>query len=331
MMIPEDLTMKRSKLLTGLMLTLLALPLLASAETPLAVLMSVTGDVTVVRAGGSSVAGSFGMPLENGDEVRTGAGATAEILFDGGNLIAIGANSSTVVKGMKKTPEQAQGAVGVQTASLNEKNFDQVQNFLKLKDSQGTSSLVGLRSGSDADELEATSPVETKIRAERPMFAWRASEDAGEVQVRLYNDSGEIWSHDISSGHACEYPQDAPKLTAGVTYSWTVETTDPLVIPPLRSRAAYFEVMTAQESEEVDASLQKIDAQESGKQTTYHVVRASVFFSYGLMDEAINETMTALKTDPDNPTLQSILARLYAEVGRTGDALGEYNELLDSK
>ena len=323
--------MKRSMLLSSLTLVLLALPLLAMAGAPLAVLMSVTGEVSVVKAGGGTIAGSFGAALGAGDEIRTGPNSTAEILFDGGNLIQIGANSSTVIKALKTTGSSAPSVDGVQTAALNEKSFGQVQNFLKLKDAQGTSSLAGLRSVDKENQLEALMPVQTKIRDERPVFEWRAGDEAGEVQIKLYNDQGEVWSHTTGSGHSATYPADAPALKAEVAYSWTVETTDPLLFPPLRSQAAFFEVMSSQDSQDVADRLAEITPDESQSESTYHVVRASLFFSYGLMDDAIRETIAALQTDADNPTLQAILARLYAEVGRNSDALGEYNELLDSK
>jgi Tfp pilus assembly protein PilF len=59
---------------------------------------------------------------------------------------------------------------------------------------------------------------------------------------------------------------------------------------------------------------------------TYHLTRASLFFDRGLVDEAIVETETALAHDPDNASLHAILARLYAETGRTRDAVDEMNK-----
>jgi Tfp pilus assembly protein PilF len=49
-------------------------------------------------------------------------------------------------------------------------------------------------------------------------------------------------------------------------------------------------------------------------------MRASLFFDQGLLEEAIDETLTALAADPDNESLHAILARLYAESGHTREA-----------
>jgi Tfp pilus assembly protein PilF len=49
------------------------------------------------------------------------------------------------------------------------------------------------------------------------------------------------------------------------------------------------------------------------------------------MEDAIAETMKALEIDPQNSDLQAILARLYAETGRTEEALKEYDRLLEKR
>ena len=58
-----------------------------------------------------TVPGSFGMALDPGDEVRTGADSQAEVHFDNGHWVQIGPNSSTQVHGAK-TASPAAGIVG---------------------------------------------------------------------------------------------------------------------------------------------------------------------------------------------------------------------------
>jgi tetratricopeptide (TPR) repeat protein len=127
------------------------------------------------------------------------------------------------------------------------------------------------------------------------------------------------------------YPSDAPELVPGVTYSWVLETTDPLVFPPLRSEAAFFEVLSMEEKRQVDASLGEISETRKPGESTYHFVCASVYYEHGLMDDAISETSLALEIDPDNTALHAILARLYAETGRSEEALREYDRLLEQR
>jgi hypothetical protein len=264
--------------------------------------------VTIVRAGGASAA-TFGAALQEGDEVKTGADAEAEIMFASGNWVQVGANSSMKIKGQPGSKPK-------------EQNFEVVQNFLKLKSSEGTSSISGLRGGDKSSALVATSPCQTKVREARPTFRWTAEDPNLELTFVLYDESGVHWQTNVSSGASVAYPIDAPALAPGVSYSWTLETADPMVSPPLRTPAAFFEVIAPADVKALDEDLASIDAKTPGP-TTYHLLRASLYFDRGLVSDAITETQAAVATDPDNPSLHAILGRLYAETGQTQDAMEE--------
>jgi len=296
----------------------------ASTAPPAAILLGCQGDVFVVKSGGQEVKASFGMALEPGDEVRTGNDAKAEIHFDNGQWVQIGPNSSTQVHGSKAQAASSEGSMG-------EKSFEVVQNFLKLKDSEGTSSLARLRSGDKASELRAESPMQTRLMDTSPTFRWTASDPTQELRLTLYNDDGVLWQQDVEAGAlSLQYPGEAPKLSPDVTYSWVLETTDPLVFPPLRSEAAFFEVVSPEQRSDIETSLGEITADKTSK-ISYHLVRASLFYSYNLMEDAIAETRMAVEMEPDNSDLHAILARLYSETGRTEDAVKEYDRLLEGR
>lgn len=304
---------------------LLASGAFASTTPPAAILLGCQGEVTIVKSGGGEVKASFGMALEPGDEVRTGKDAKAEIHFDNGQWVQIGPNSSTQVHGSK-----AQAASN--GVSMGEKSFEVVQNFLKLKDSEGTSSLARLRSGDKHSELRAESPMQTKVMESAPVFKWTASDPSQELLLTLYNDEGVLWKHQVQAGASrVPYPGDAPELSPGVTYSWVLETTDPLVFPPLRSEAAFFEVLSPEEKNTVESSLGEIVADDKPSKITYHLVRASLFYGNNLMEDAIAEMKMAVELEPDNSDLHAILARLYAETGRTQDAVKEYDRVLEGR
>ena len=297
----------------------------ATAETPAAVLLACRGNVTVVKTGGNTVPGLFGMALDPGDEVRTGADSQAEVHFDNGHWVQIGPNSSTQVHGAKTVASTA-------GASAGEKSFEVVQNFLKLKNSEGTSSVARLRSGEKHADLRAVSPMQSKMRGGSPSFQWTVSDPSAELRLTVYSDKGVHWQSPVPKGATrMSYPSDAPALVAGVTYSWVLETTDPLVFPPLRSEAAFFEILSADEAKELEASLAKIDQGAKPSETTHHLFYASLYFDRGLMEDAIAETMKALEIDPQNADLHAILARLYAETGRNEEALREYDRLLEKR
>lgn len=316
-------SMMRNK--NALWMVLLALgillPTLVRAEAPLAVVLSCQGEVAVVKSEGESVKALFGMPLESGDEVRTGKNSGAEILFENGNWIEVGASSSMVIK----VADVKKSASVVPTSS---RSFKTVQNFLKLRDPAGTSSLAELRSIDRNVELVAESPSQTKISGDHPTFRWKTLDPSTELRLILYNEEGIHWEQKVKDAGSLEYPDDAPALESGITYSWIVETTDPLQFPPLRSPAAFFEILSASERNELNVSLEQITRQESIKGATYHILRASLFFDFGLVQDAIDETMEALEFKPEDSTLHYILARLYVEAGRSKEAVDLYDRLL---
>ncbi len=287
-------------------------PLPAETDAPAAVLTSCRGPVTVVRADGQSTAASFGLSLNDGDEVKTGADAEAEIMFAAGNWVSVGANSSMRIKGRP----------GAKQPAKNTGNFEVVSNFLKLKSSEGTSSISGLRSADKVSALVPLAPVQTRVRDARPTFGWRNSDPSLELSFTIYGESGVHWQSDVSNATALAYPTDAPALSPGVSYSWTLETTDPLVSPPLRTTAAFFEVMSPEDVTALEKDLAAIDEKKPGP-LTYRLMRASLFFDRGLVADAIGETETALASDPDNGSLHAILSRLYVETGRTQEAILE--------
>lgn len=301
---------------------LVAMPV--HAKAPLAVLLSCQGEVQVVKVAGGSAKASFGMPLESGDEVRTGQNSSAEILFENGNWIQVGSSSSMIIKGA----DIGQSTPVVSTGS---RSFETVRSFLKLKDPAGTSSLAELRSMERKLELVAESPNQTKIEGDHLAFLWKTPDPSAELLLTLYNEEGIHWKQKVKDAISLDYPDDAPALESGSTYSWTLETTDPLRFPPLRSPAAFFEILSSSEKQKLDASLERITRGGNNEGAAYHILRASLFLDFGLVEDAIAETVKAIEFRTEDATLRSILARLYADTGRRSEALDQYNRLLEKR
>lgn len=192
-------------------------------------------------------------------------------------------------------------------------------------------SLAGLRSAGKAPDIELESPCQTTIRSSQPRFEWKASDPNAELRLKLYDEAGIHWQRDIRGVTSVDYPTDAEPLGPGVTYSWTLETTDPLRFPPLRSQAAFFEIMPPEEAKALETSLGSIDRAALPSESAFRIVRASMYFRGKLMNEAIEEMRKALELDPENMALHAILARLYAETGRTAEAMGEYDKILEKR
>jgi hypothetical protein len=286
----------------------------------------VQGRVTVIHAGTSSPA-AFGLALSDGDEVKTAAGAEAEIMFSAGNWVQIGPNSSMRIKNhAAAAPSGASDKVeGSKKEPAASGSFEVVQSFLRLKNSEGSSAIGGLRSGEKPTPLTLVSPCQTRVRTSQPEFKWKIDDPSTELRLSVYGGSKSLWQTDVSNTITFTYPAQAPALKPGVSYSWTLETTDPLVSPPLRTPASFFEIIAPSDATTLDADLSRLDANQPGP-VTYHLTRASLYFDHGLVDEAITETESALAADPDNQSLHAILARLYADTGRSHDAMTELNK-----
>jgi hypothetical protein len=317
--------MKRWLLICGQLLSVIVLlSSIVLAETPVAILLSCRGDVEVVKSDGQSADGTFGLPLFEGDEVKTGEESEAEIHFENGTWIVVGARSRLQVKTQP-------GAKKLESTKTGSESFQSVQDFIKLKDYRSSGSIVGLRSGEKCRDLRVVSPCDTKIRSQKPVFEWICSDPSKSLRIFLYNEEKIHWEQKVSGARSIVYPEDAAPLLVNTQYSWVIETADPLVFPPVRSQAAFFEIISNDKKQELLSALQELEEKEIPSKLSYHLVRASLFFDFGLLGEAIDETRRALEGDPENGTLHSILARLYAEAGRTEEALGEYNRILENR
>jgi len=307
-----------------MVLTLSALVPSAAAEKdiPAAILLSCTGEVTVERNTGDRVPGSFGLALYAGDEVNTSAESKAEIHFENGMWLQIGASSSMKIKNAA-TKTQPSGV------KVGDESFKVVQNMMRLKDPKGASSLAALRSAPGKPEIALISPCQTRVMTENPTFVWESGDLEEELLLTVYDEKGIYHETKISGGSSYEYPSGSPAFVTGISYSWTIETTDPLRIPPLRSPAAFFEVISREETVQIDESLGMIDPEEIPNSSTYHFLRASVFFDHGLLENAIAEMEQAMDTGAGTREMHSILARLYAEAGRSEKAMSEYDRIFE--
>lgn len=289
-------------------------------DVPEAILLSCAGEVTVARDGGGREPGSFGLPLYAGDEVLTAAGAEAEIHFENGTWLQVGPNGRLLIKGA--AAGRREGAVPV-----GERSFDVVQNMLRLKDPSGTSSLASLRSAPSAPQIVLRSPCGTAIRPGFPLFSWDAPGLDEPLRLTVYGDDGVLHESAVSGSGILHYPDTGPALRPGIVYSWTVETTDPLRIPPVRSAAAFFEIIPPDDEARLDEELAAIDPAGIRNAATYRFLRASAFFGHGMNEEAIAEMRAALETDGATREMRAILARLLAETGRSAEAMEEYGRI----
>lgn len=294
----------------------------AGEDLPAAILLSCTGEVIVEKNAGGEVSGSFGLALYTGDVVKTSAESGAEIHFENGMWLQVGASSSMKIKSAATRTQPSGVKVG-------DKSFKVVQNMMRLKDPKGASSLAALRSAPGKPEIALVSPCQTKVLTTTPAFVWKSDDLKEELLLTVYDEKGIYHETKIKDTSSYEYPSGAPAFETGISYSWTIETTDPLRIPPLRSTAAFFEVISPEEITKLNESIGMIDPEEIPNGSTYHFLRASVYFEHGLLENAIDEMQQAMVDGDGTKEMHSILARLYAEAGRPGEAMSEYDRIFE--
>jgi hypothetical protein len=270
-----------------LILTILLLPLAALAEdAPLAVLMAQQGDV-IVQRGDEALAAQFGMHLDLGDEIRTGADSAADIVFSTGQALQLGANGSLVVQASEGSSSEV---------------FASADRLLKLRDSRGTVAVSGMRGGNSA-EIIAVSPRRSARVSEPPVFQWSGGE--GDLELTIERGGEVHWQGEISGEGRYEYPADAPGFTEGETYSWRVKTADPLALSPAESQTAFFQTLTTEQEAELEGTLSGLKSAEVAL-STRAVLMASVLFDHGLVGEAIETIDAAMADSPDAEGLAAV-------------------------
>lgn len=274
-------------------LALLLLPVRATAgDSPLAVLMAQQGDVTVLRSG-EALDANFGMHLDQGDEIRTGADSSADIVFATGQALQLGANGRLVV----------QGGEAAAAGGTSPEIFGSADRLLQLKGTRGTSAIGRVRSGGEGAEIIAVSPRFSARVGTRPVFEW--SGGSGEIELTLEHEGAEVWTGTAVDAQSLQYPDDAPELVGGSSYSWRVRVADPLAISPAQSQTAFFETMTAEQESELDRTLDQL-ASAPVSEATRAVLEASVLFDHGLVDEAIGVMDRAIEVSGEESGLGEV-------------------------
>jgi uncharacterized protein DUF928 len=147
---------------------------------------------------------------------------------------------------------------------------------------QPATQIGGATRGNDAVTM-LLAPHLGKAYALRPVFHWAQRNKANSFEFRLMNDSGEqIYAGNVK-GTSFEYPENAPALKPGQTYSWTV--VPEVTLLGGAAEPARFIVIDNPERDQVSSELLTEGPTPDG--------RAKVLARHGLWYDAI-ETYTAL-------------------------------------
>jgi hypothetical protein len=308
------MTTKACMILTAALL--LAWVSLALATDPVGVLTEIRGQVEVKRAGEAQwTAAQPLLALRPGDQLRATGDARAALVFTGGRgAQAVSAGNSPFTIQPPATAaasDKVKGLVGSVTDFLSGKQKDLA--YLPL-------SVRSVR----PPKVVQIQPRATKLLGTPVVFEWSGSNTL-RYKLRLLGPHGQIWEQENLPRKPFTYPSSAPALEPGVNYTWQLEPTG----QPMQQTE--FQILPPADVARVRESLDLLSpASLSGySASSVAMVRAGYEMRDGLYADARRELMTALASDPDEPTLHLLLGQVYDSIGLGELAEREFIEARD--
>ena len=193
----------------------------------------------------------------------------------------------------------------------------------KSKSQNGLQIGAGSRGASVPPALYA--PNSGKAYDLRPVFFWGNSPGAQKFTFRLYDSNDdETYEQEVAgSVRTFTYPQDAPPLKPGATYSWTVQAiATQLVEPPEPVRIM---LVSGTERKSIEQALDRSE----GETLPVHMKRAQVFVDNRLWYDAVAEYSQLISKNRDNPELYQQRAQIYAQLPQTQELAKQDMEQAD--
>lgn len=212
------------------------------AQDPAALLVQLSGDVRIQRAGGASSSAAVGARLVPGDQVVPASGARAVLILRTGAQQVV--TSATTVSAPS----------GGGDATL----------FSRAMDMLGQAASAEARAAGGRQGMIRPIPGEPVIVAPRnsltvttthPTFEWMAVEGAESytIQIRKLEEGARPMRHQVRGGSTWTLPADQPGLTHGATYAWTVAPR-----PGRPTREQEFRVFDEEQARTLESSLGEI-------------------------------------------------------------------------
>jgi len=285
----------------------------ATAE-PLAVLTELSlgnGDVRVRRAGETAWIGAQPLlALRPGDQIQATGSAQAVVVFSGGSVQKVAAESSPLTI---QPPRSRSGKENVQSL------LGGVVHFLLGQQKDPRFEQLAVRGPSLAPRI--VSPRETRLLPGTVSFEWTGAA-ALRYQVKVVGPEGTVWERDGLPRQPIPYPASAPPLRPGIRYTWS------LAVPGQSTQQTHFEVVSAQEASQIQAALAELRRESLPEfpANTVLVMRAGLLVRERFYAEARRELLAGLAVDPSASTLRQLLGHVYEKTGLEDLAILEFEE-----
>ncbi len=288
-------------------------------KEPLAVVLSVTGEVKIVRARGKkSEKAQPGARLDKGDAVRTLKKSKATLVLSDGKIVEVAASKRFTLApsrssdgGGGKVFSDLFAACVAKLRSLS----DSAEKGAMLPPAvrgqrEETLTLVHPRS---FESVEGKS-IQSFVRADAPTFVWSpvagtqtyhfAVLDEGRLLFEKTLDAAAVKS--LAVGRLVVFRPTVPNLTPGRSYSWRVEAR---FAEGAKSETRSFAVLADEPATKVKETLGGLDT--SGVRGTARSVVCGAFLEANrLFADAVAEYLQAIAADPKQSVYRQLLADL---------------------
>jgi hypothetical protein len=196
-------------LMLAIVLALLAAGGRPHQETPAAVLVKLNGSVQVQIGDAGPQAATVGTRLSVGDRIIPGSGAQAIVVFSSGATQTLTETTTieTATGGGQGDMFSRTVQVLSQAASSDARTQPNRQGMIRPV--PGAPEIIGPRNS-------------LPVRSARPTFSWHPAEGHSEYIVQIRQEGSQPVRYEVGATTEWTLPGDAPALTAGGSYWWTV-------------------------------------------------------------------------------------------------------------
>jgi hypothetical protein len=264
---------------------------------PIAIIVIVRGTVYIKsKASNQWLKEGLNRKLSEGDSIKTGKNSSVTLLYYNGTELQLGPNKSHAI-------------IHLRTAS------SRFYPLLAWLLNQETPLPFGARRGID-DPPVLIYPRYGKVLSDRPVFAFLASAPGIQYSIELYNANDSLVWKTIQQDTLVNYPADSSKLVENTTYQVEIRRNH------INSAEDYgsFSVASTQEKAIIMALHNEIRATYASSNpdaVTSDIIYAASLMQREFFTDALLILQQALKKQPNNQTINNMMAQIYDQAGRS--------------
>jgi hypothetical protein len=190
-------------------ITLLAAGGSPRQDGPAAVLVKLNGPVQVQIGDGAPQTATVGTRLSIGDRVIPGINASAIVVFSSGATRTLSLPTTVEAEGGGEEGDMFSRTVQVLTQAASSDARSQPNRQGMIRPVPGAPEIIGPRN-------------DIPVRTIRPTFSWHPAEGHTEYMVQIRQEGSPPVRYEVGATTTWTLPDDAPALTPGEDYWWTV-------------------------------------------------------------------------------------------------------------